>query len=243
MPNEKSCSYCGSQIPAGATVCSVCKYHQNRWRNNLLFAAGLAGLVGLFGSALTFTIGTSLQLYKSLKWTDRATVLKLRSVGLFTELVIANSGDGPIFITDVDVGYRGTKLATPMQKALAINEIATIRDGDDSFLKEGTNTVFQNKTGIPSQDVLDSWRTGPDGFGHKFCFLVSYHSENDPVLVSMRKAPPDPTYKFVTEPAEAYVRYFSPLSGKRLEETVAVTAVFVISKSADCAAKFLRARQ
>jgi hypothetical protein len=184
-----------------------------------------------------------LQLYKSLKRTDRVTVLKLRSVGLFTELVVANSGDGPIFITDVEIGYRGTKTATPMQKALVLNEIAIISDGDESFLKEGTSTVFLNKTGIPSQDVLDSWGDGPNGFGRKFCFLISYHSENDPVLALMRKAPSDPTYKFVTEPAEAHVRYFSPRSGKRLEETLAMTAVFVISKSADCAAKFLQARQ
>ena len=42
------CTYCGSEIPAGAIVCPVCKYHQVRWRNNLLFLAGLAGLFNSF---------------------------------------------------------------------------------------------------------------------------------------------------------------------------------------------------
>jgi ribosomal protein L40E len=55
MTSTKSCSYCGSEIPIRATVCPVCKYQQTRWRNNLLFVAGLAGLIALLAvDAKTF---------------------------------------------------------------------------------------------------------------------------------------------------------------------------------------------
>jgi hypothetical protein len=83
----------------------------------------------------------------------------------------------------------------------------------------------------------------PDGFGHKFCFVVRFLSESSLAFDMPRKALSDAGLKLVTEPAEGHVSYFSPHSGKRIDETLALVATFVMSGSVDCVSKFLPERQ
>ncbi len=51
------CVACGENISANASVCSKCREFQSKWRNELKFWAGIAGLIVLISSGLAFSFG------------------------------------------------------------------------------------------------------------------------------------------------------------------------------------------
>src|SRR5262249_14878015 len=124
MSGTKPCLYCGSEIAIGATVCSVCKNYQSKWRNGVVFAGGAVGLITLLVSGLAFTVDRLSLAYKNLIWQDRINVLRLVKAGGYLELAVANIGDGPIFISEIVItSQHGERSLTPILKMVNPNDI------------------------------------------------------------------------------------------------------------------------
>jgi hypothetical protein len=51
----KPCISCGAALNRSARVCTVCKEYQEGWRNEFKYWAGVAGLLTLVGSGITFS--------------------------------------------------------------------------------------------------------------------------------------------------------------------------------------------
>jgi hypothetical protein len=70
--------------------------------------AGVAGLLGLIGSAIVYTIGELPTVYKVLAWTDRIKVWAFEtSTYPNYGVAISNIGDGPIILSHISLYYYG----------------------------------------------------------------------------------------------------------------------------------------
>jgi len=55
----RNCIACGHQISKAAKVCNECGAHQEPWRNEVKYWAGVAGLITLIGSGLAFSFAST----------------------------------------------------------------------------------------------------------------------------------------------------------------------------------------
>lgn len=70
VENPKPCAYCGSPITVKAILCPVCKSYQSPWRTALIYIAGIAGLIGIMGSAFAYIISEVPSIHKIIAWHD-----------------------------------------------------------------------------------------------------------------------------------------------------------------------------
>ena len=242
MSGTKPCLYCGSEIAIGATVCSVCKNYQSKWRNGVVFAGGAVGLITLLVSGLAFTVDRLSLAYKNLIWQDRINVLRLVKAGGYLELAVANIGDGPIFISEIVItSQHGERSLTPILKMVNPNDILPETIG---YARSGT--FLLNETGIPPPELLsivnkqslNSTDDDPRGtFGSAVCIIRMYLIENGSELTVLKQAHEAASKKIVSEAATGRVGYFSTHSKKRIEEEVALTGVFQRLDQTECKAK------
>jgi hypothetical protein len=238
MTDTKSCSYCGSEIPIRAAVCPVCKYQQTRWRNNLLFVAGLAGLITLFVSGLAFTVDRLSLAYKSLVWQDRINVLQFHAVGEHFDYVIANSGDGPIFVSEIEISsgadtglsFAYSRLFS-ISKPLDPNAFVVGEKGDRPH-----GFVVANESGTLSPEMSTSTTSRLDTYGTQFCYLLVLDNENSPQLAMNRHFHASELgLKVVSFRVLGHVGFFSPHSNTRIEQKFAVTGSLI--RHPDCKPK------
>jgi predicted nucleic acid-binding Zn ribbon protein len=187
MTTTKACIYCGSEIPALATICSVCKYHQRRWRNNLIFVGGLGRLLTLIISALTFTVDRATQTYTNLVWKDRINVIDLRWIDRSPHIVLANNGDGPIFVSDVLlITHQGARSISRINKLIASNEIIVHEPKEEQRIWNQNPLWVENASGTPSQEILDDvGQFLHEEFG-KLCFTRGFFNQESPTLGMVR---------------------------------------------------------
>ena|SRR5215469_5992220 len=104
---KTACKYCGSEIALGASLCPECKSYQSRWRNALTYIGGLAGVLALVISALTFTYSKIDEMLAARRWKDNVSVIYMTYPGRNSEhngeMLITNSGDGDVFISSLQV--------------------------------------------------------------------------------------------------------------------------------------------
>src|SRR5262245_51763386 len=206
MTDTKSCSYCGSETPIRATVCPVCKYHQTRWRNNALFVAGLAGLLTFFVSGLAFTVDRLSLAYKNLVWQDRANVLNFYLAADQWDFVIANRGDGPIFVSDIVISSADTRLSAanrqllPIAKPLDQNAFLVDQTG-----KSPPGSFVFNESGALSPEMSKDITGKLDEYGTKFCYLLVYYSESNPGMAMVKQFGSERRRKIVSLHAVGHV--------------------------------------
>jgi hypothetical protein len=104
--NTKPCAYCGSTISAKAVLCPVCKSYQSAWKTNVVYIAGIVGLITLIGSAITYIISALPNIHKILFWHDEIKAWKFSTFydANFTS-VVSNIGDGPVILSQIEVFY------------------------------------------------------------------------------------------------------------------------------------------
>lgn len=89
------CVACLQLIPAGATICSVCKSYQRPWKNSLQYFSGIAALVLLIASAFTWLVGNG----RAAFW--QRDDVSLVSASTLTSAVVANRGDRDVFVSNL----------------------------------------------------------------------------------------------------------------------------------------------
>ncbi len=95
---EVRCVECGGGIPAKARLCAHCGRHQTRWRNEVLFASTLVGILSVTITAIAFLISIWPEVRAVVWWSDSVEVVEFDGLGT---IVIANRGDGPVALPAV----------------------------------------------------------------------------------------------------------------------------------------------
>jgi hypothetical protein len=116
--STKPCIYCGSSIPLSAKLCSVCKSYQSKLRNNLVYFAGIAGLISLLGSAFVYIVSELPNLRKVIAWHDQ---VKIGSFGATDtrnfSIAATNIGDGAVILVSIEVYFEnGDNAGYPIEK-------------------------------------------------------------------------------------------------------------------------------
>jgi hypothetical protein len=92
-PAMKACVACKSQIPSGASLCSVCKTYQRVWKNHLQYIAGIVALVSLSITGVTWA---SSKIYAAFFARSEVHLITCNTLKSAT---IANTGDTRVFIS------------------------------------------------------------------------------------------------------------------------------------------------
>jgi len=137
--STKPCRACRAEIPDAATVCRECKAHQNRWRDTLVFGSSIAGLIALAVSGAVFTATTIQRQIDDLTWQERLSLVSLSVDNAGESIVLANTGDGSVFVTRLVIrwyaGSTGIDMQTPIEKQrFVVRNRGTPGSTSDTFL-------------------------------------------------------------------------------------------------------------
>jgi hypothetical protein len=238
-PNAKTklCSYCGANIPEVAVVCEYCKFHQNHWRNNAVFLAGIAGFLALLFSTTAYLTEKIVDFYKTIRWQDDVNVVYFRIHSNDDDLlyaVIANSGDGPIFISDVVI-YWGDSSNESRQLGKTILPKEFVVFGSDTYPKNGDDYEYlSNKSGdMP----FEFQRLAGSDYSPNTCAAVTFFSANAVDLERMaRYYAKKYEEKLMVAKVEAYVSFYSIKHNKKSTKQIdLVMAAMANTTKKECA--------
>jgi hypothetical protein len=97
MPDKPShrCLACKQSIPAGATICSVCKSYQAPWKNWLQYFSGIAALLALTASAVAWLFANG----RAMVWPrDEIGIISASSL---ESVAVINRGDRDVFLSNL----------------------------------------------------------------------------------------------------------------------------------------------
>jgi len=237
---KKLCHYCGTAIPATASVCPTCKFNQSRWRNNLLFVGGLGGFAALVASAMAFVIDRTNEVYKNVHWTDKVTIIDFRTgpaegSNVYPQFssVVLNSGDGPIFVSDFLIFWRGGNIQYFVNKLIQPNDFAIVHDPKLNYGRY--SVVASNNTGEPTEEILkNTWFVDLGNPQKPQCFLAIVYSKDNVDLKRMEPYYRSINRKLVSEPVDAYVEYFSSRTKEKTQTKFPAVVVFGVASDGQC---------
>jgi hypothetical protein len=90
----RRCIACQQEIPAGASLCSVCKSYQRGWKNHLQYGAGIVAIIVVTFSAAAWLWGNA----GKLLWPHNNDV-RVVSASSLSSAVILNRGDNEVFVS------------------------------------------------------------------------------------------------------------------------------------------------
>jgi hypothetical protein len=88
------CIACKQEIPAAASLCSVCKSYQRPWKNHMLYVSGLAAMIALSISAAFWLWGNGRLLLGLGR--DEVRLVAANTLG---SAIVANRGDREVFVS------------------------------------------------------------------------------------------------------------------------------------------------
>jgi hypothetical protein len=231
--DTKACRYCGSPIILTAILCPVCKSCQNRFRNQTNYLAGIAGFIALVISASTFTYGRLSDIIKEKSWYDRIGVAYLEYPGLAVngEVLLINSGDGDVLITDVEMAFDVGNMAVP------INATVSKGSATDIPLK------FFERIWVSSTPVAASFIWNDSGTVSKAeafsrrndrCIFLKFITIRDPSVIRMNEFYKSHGARLATVQIKAYLNAFSVHTGDPFVVPISDGA-FLVSPSPGCA--------
>lgn len=159
--DTKLCASCKSKIPVAASLCSVCKSYQHRWKNHLQYVAGVTTLIAL-------TVSACFWLYEKVRaaFFYRENVSVVACSTLLGPAVVVNRGDRDVFVSHLQLWMPG-RTADWLAPDLEINQTL----GPGQFLQK----EFP-KSRIDHGEILRG--LSPDDFQS----FVSKAANNDPCL-------------------------------------------------------------
>src|SRR5215467_8766033 len=94
------CIECRTPILVGARVCQHCSSFQSRWKNEHKYVSTIVGVLGAAAALVVYLVATLPQVRRVVAWREDIRILQFSSFG---DLVLANAGDGPIFVSHVEI--------------------------------------------------------------------------------------------------------------------------------------------
>jgi hypothetical protein len=174
--------------------------------------------------------------YKNLFWKDEVSVLYFRT-GLIPQFItiLSNAGDGPIFASDIIVYWRGGNVPYPIHRTITANEFLTINTNfDDASLFTKYDGYLSNKSGIPSNDLIENANLTGQDTKDPACFMPVFFNEDNTDIQRMNTRYRLDDTKIISEAAEAHLTYHSVHSRERIRMSFPVVATFVRLTDPDC---------
>jgi hypothetical protein len=231
------CRYCGSPIPSGSSICYVCKSNQKGWKNWLVYVGGIAAFITLLSSGIVYFSANAVEAMRFLTWKDEVKIGFFNSAGT---TLFSNSGDGDIYIADVDVFWgEGTNAHNfPLLVGETIRRgafLSKVLGGEHPLFSNNDDTVWGDylatKDGSPNR-IMDSMvnNDSPNA-----CFLNVFF---DPVHHELLRTR---TYykkvlglELVIVPGIGKVHYFSVHTGKRISLDFPLLGAVSLRKTDEC---------
>jgi hypothetical protein len=208
MADSKPCKFCGSDLKPGASLCPTCNSYQAAWRNYSIYFAGVAGFFALLASAGAFVFSNTRVFLKEAMWNDRAEVIFFESKPHPDfAAVIANTGDGPVFVTEIITIFRGGNAAWRINKRLEVGDFYTTQS-TDTTPPEGYGAFVSNSDDRPTVAILNN--SAPSFTFGRPCFLETFFSSSSSDLKRMSDFYKQSNRKLVSEPIEAFLYFYSP---------------------------------
>lgn len=243
--DKKRCIYCDSEIPKRANICVVCKSDQSQYKNWLIAAGGLTGLVTFFASAVSFLIVNTIDIYERIHWAERLSVYNLRieSQSQFS-LIFSNSGKYPIFVDQIVIKWQHGVFSVKIGRQVEPNQFIYIDEAE----KEPTKVkflyshaaVYFNIDGIPNQDIIDA-SVFPSGIPYQnkeitsACARVTFGTPDSLRMFEAHYL--ELGRKIAASEATGRIEYYSVLRAERREMTFGVVATFDMDDIPACVTK------
>ena len=213
------CVECAATIPVEARLCARCGSHQNRWRNEILFAFTLVGIASVTVTAIAFLISIWPDVTAVVAWRDQVEIVEFDGLGT---IVVANRGDGPVYVSD----FRTiTNWGSHLRLANVVVEAGALALVRPDSANEATYSGYRSLGRIPDADSIGSYRGSND------CYTGLAMSESSPIFRLWASGMGE---AFVTfdDPSAVVIRYYGIDSGTTHEDTIAVRTVPAVR--ADC---------
>ena len=138
MATTKNCNACGSSIPQSATLCSVCKTYQQRWKARVQF---FSSTTAFFAAALSLILWavTQLPTLRILVWPRED--VRVTAANSLTGGVVANRGDHEVFVSHIVLFMTGRSKWTthrfPVDESLAPGKFLRVEAPSNRGFEKG----------------------------------------------------------------------------------------------------------
>ena len=171
-----------NHVPTAARQCPqrpsfrFASRYQSAWRTAVLYVAGIAGLIGLVGSAMVFVISNLPEVYKILAWKDRIKIWQFNSQSQNFHTIISNTGDGPVIVSAIVLySSNGGNNQIDIRKTIAPHESISESKDNQTGVAE-YQTYPSNASGTPNSLMLSHSGFIIDDFANPggLCSLISF---------------------------------------------------------------------
>lgn len=125
--NHHICIACGSDLNEGFSLCQSCGSYQSSWRNELRYWATVTGVFSIIAATIGFSISAWPDIRKALFWRNSLEILQFYESGGLSEISVFNTGDGPVWISELTYQAGGAfeqtiPIAKTVQAGKVLNE-------------------------------------------------------------------------------------------------------------------------
>lgn len=229
---QSACRYCGSGMPHAARLCSVCKLNVVSWKNSLVYVAGIVALLSGVASAATYVLNTFNEMVKESRWKDEVKIIDYSSDGKTdAQVVVANSGDGPVYLNYAKLVWEGGFLTVFLGEKLNKNDLSNhIPKSSDERLKNPALFVLSDKADgslseISEKKIMDR---------ESACIIPLHYIEGSQILQSTREFVAAMKLNLVERQGNMTLFYTSIHTGKMSTFQVKTIAIFVLLDNKSC---------
>lgn len=216
------CIACRSPIPAGATVCLVCKTFQRRLPRIIATYAPYLGGLAVVVSLATLAYSQGAEIYRRWMWADEITVGWFYSPG---RSVFLNTGDGDVYITTLEL------MSQDKNKVINVAEGVLAKKGEITTINPlavPNNEYLMNETGVASPEIAARLFATA-------CLPISFMSPGMAERTNVEKFYESHfKTKMIAAPIEVYLNYISLHTGKSHRQKLDVTGFIGFTRTPDC---------
>lgn len=179
----KKCIASRTAIDDDATICTTCNTHQTKWHSWLPYASGVAAVLALIGSLLTYITATSIDIFSKLAWNDDIQIISLRYGEGSRHVTVLNTGDGPVYLSHLSIkskiptlAVRTQSFGAPIDKVVPAHEFYTYDVTEDESRRERTEAIVSRVTD-------EQWNAMLENYEQDKCINLTYYAENDPAFI------------------------------------------------------------
>jgi hypothetical protein len=230
QPERKAlCKACKAELNPGATLCPTCKTYQNKWKSSLEYIARIAVVFTLLASLGVYSVSAFPAARKQLFWKDKVKVLSFDSN---QDLVIANVGDGDIYLSHVDLRAHGPDVLTRILRIGISVPTGTV--AKHRFSSDHPDIQEQPAMKLVSSVSEAAWKEASRRATHHDdpCFAIIFYYADDPSSRQLEHAHQGKLFQ--TIPATATLHFYSVGSKKALEEAFPVVGTVALRSIPTC---------